>query len=121
MQVNEAMPMIEIKSAPVPADDPLAAASDVAARLLRAMGHAQRLRILCTLLQGPRSSGEIAREIGMREPAASQQLALLKGESLVSATREGKRVIYSISHPVIARLVAVLHEAFCETPPSARP
>ena len=46
---------------------------------------------------------------------ASQQLARLRLEGLVFAQREGKRVIYSITNPVIARLVAVLQQGFCKT------
>lgn len=98
------------------ASNELMAASDEAARLLRAMGHGPRLRILCLLLEAPSSSGEIARALGMREPAASQQLALLRGERLIEATREGQRVIYTIASPAVARIVGVLRDAFCGSP-----
>lgn len=101
---------------PAPAD-PLAASSDAAARLLRAMGHGPRLRILCQLLQAPLSSGEIARTLNIREPAASQQLALLRREHLITATRDGQRVIYAIASPVIAGIVSVLHASFCPVGP----
>jgi DNA-binding transcriptional ArsR family regulator len=95
------------------ASDALVAASDEAARLLRAMGHGPRLRILCLLLEAPCSSGDIARALGMREAAASQQLALLRGERLIEARREGQRVIYAIASPVVAHVVGVLRDAFC--------
>lgn len=91
----------------------LMAASDEAARLLRAMGHGPRLRILCLLLEKPCSSGEIARALGMREPAASQQLALLRSERLIEANRDGQRVIYTIVSPAVMRIVSALRDAFC--------
>lgn len=93
--------------------DDMITASDEAARLLRAMGHGPRLRILCMLLDTPRSSGEIARALGMRDPAASQQLALLRAERLIEARRDGQRVIYAIAHPAVTRIVSALREAFC--------
>lgn len=93
--------------------DKLMTASDEAARLLRAMGHGPRLRILCLLLEAPCSSGDIARALGMREPAASQQLALLRGERLIVPTREGQRVIYKIANPAVTQIVSVLRDAFC--------
>lgn len=95
------------------APDAFIAASDEAARFLRSMGHGPRLRILCLLLEEPRSSGEIARALGMREPAASQQLALLRAERLIEATREGQRVIYAIANPAVMRIVAILREVYC--------
>lgn len=95
-------------------------AANTAARLLRTMGSGPRLRILCTLLQSERSSGDIARELGMREPAASQQLALLRAEGLVDARRDGQRIIYRIANPVIERLIGVLHESFCAAVPETR-
>ena len=113
------MQKAETLEAPNPATlDQLAVASENAARLLRAMGHGQRLRILCMLLQGPRSSGEIARALAVREPAASQQLALLRGEGLIDARRDGQRVFYSIVSPVIAGIVGVLQQEFCPPDPA---
>ena len=93
--------------------DKFIAASDDAARFLRSMGHGPRLRILCLLLEEPHSSGEIARALGMREPAASQQLALLRAEHMIEATREGQQVIYTIVNPAIAQIVGILRDRFC--------
>lgn len=89
--------------------------SDEAARLLRTMGHGPRLRILCLLLDGTLSSGEIARQLGMRDAAASQQLALLRAERLIEARREGQRVLYVLAEPVIAALVTSLRQHFCRS------
>lgn len=91
----------------------LAAASDEAARLLRAMAHGPRLRILCTVLFQELPSGEIARAVGLREPATSQQLALLRAEKLVDARRVGQKVLYSVSNPLVRRILEELHASFC--------
>ncbi len=96
--------------------DALVAASEDAARLMRIMGHGARLRILCTLIQGELPSGEIARQIGIREPAASQQLALLRAERLVATRREGQKVLYSVANPVVERILRELQATFCPAP-----
>lgn len=98
---------------PAPWPDALIGASDEAARLLRAMGHGPRLRILCLLAEGAQPSGEIARSLGMREAAASQQLALLRAERLIQARREGQRMIYSLTAGAVEKVIAALREAFC--------
>lgn len=94
--------------------DAFTAASDDAARFLRSMGHGPRLRILCLLLEEARSSGELARTLGMREAAASQQLALLRAERLIEAKREGQHVIYTIANPAVAQIVGILRDTFCK-------
>lgn len=94
--------------------DKFIAASDDAARFLRSMGHGPRLRILCLLLEEARSSGELARMLGMREAAASQQLALLRAERLIESAREGQYVIYKIANPAIAQIVGILRDTFCK-------
>lgn len=97
----------------------LAGAADEASRLLRAMGHGGRLKILCFLLSGERSSGEIARAIGVKEPAASQQLAQLKAERLVESRRDGRRVLYRVEDPAAVRILAVLHDIYCSSDSAA--
>lgn len=93
----------------------LAAASDEAARLLRAMAHGPRLRILCAVLLQELPSGEIARAVDLREPATSQQLALLRAEKLVDARRVGQKILYSVSDPLVRRILEELHARFCPT------
>jgi ArsR family transcriptional regulator, virulence genes transcriptional regulator len=94
----------------------LADAAEAAARLLRAMAHGPRLRILCMLVNGEMSSGEIARSAGLREPAASQQLALLRAEKLVETRREGQKILYAVTNPVVMKILGNLTDAFCPQP-----
>lgn len=91
----------------------LVAASDDACRLLRAMAHGPRLRILCLILFEELPSGDIAKAVGLREPATSQQLALLRAEKLVEARRDGQRILYSVKSPLVRRILEELQTAFC--------
>lgn len=87
--------------------------ADDAARLLRAMAHGPRLRILCLLLGGEMTTGAIAQTLKLREATTSQQLALLRAERLIAPQRAGKSVIYALANPLVAELVGSLHRHFC--------
>lgn len=84
-----------------------------AANFLRSLSHEGRLLILCQLVEGERSVGALADGAGLRQPAVSQQLALLRREGLVAARREGQTVYYSLADPRVARTLALLYAMFC--------
>jgi len=87
--------------------------------MLKAMANRHRLMILCEVLGGARSVGELARTLGLRVSTVSQHLALLRRDALVSASREGQTVWYTIASAPARRLVETLHEIYCGpgTPP----
>jgi len=68
-----------------------------AAQLLKALANEQRLHILCHLLDGPLSVGELNRRVNLSQSALSQHLALLREAGLLSTRDEGARTYYSIN------------------------
>lgn len=90
-----------------------------AAGLLKALAHEGRLMILCALVSGERSVGELEDLLGARQAAVSQQLARLRLEGLVTCRREGKSIYYSLGDPRVTRLVETLHDIFCTVPQTA--
>lgn len=88
-------------------------AVEKATACLRAMSNPSRLLILCLLVDGEKSVGEIEKALEMGQAYVSQQLARLRAEGLVAATREGRMVRYSISDDRIAPVIRVLYEQFC--------
>ena len=60
--------------------------AEMVSELMKTLAHPKRLLILCQLVEGERSVGELAKLLGMREAAVSQQLTLLRKDKLV-ATR----------------------------------
>ena len=52
--------------------------ADKVSELMKSLGNPKRLLILCQLVEQERSVSELARLIDMKEPAVSQQLALLR-------------------------------------------
>jgi DNA-binding transcriptional ArsR family regulator len=91
--------------------------STQAAALLRAMGHTARLEILCLLQDGEMTMSELARRLTMRGPAVSQQLAVLRGERLISGRRSGKNIRYSVADDVTRGIIEVLKQRFCPRAP----
>jgi DNA-binding transcriptional ArsR family regulator len=81
------------------------------AETMQALSTPSRVRILSRLGAGPCSVGELAREIGMEQPAVSQQLRVLRHLGLVVGEREGRQVIYALHDDHVRSLLseAVYH------------
>lgn len=89
-----------------------------AARLLRALGNERRLMILCQLVDGDMTVGELLPGSGLSQSALSQHLAVLRAEGIVATRREGQSIRYQIANEAAVKLVTTLAEIFC--PPGMR-
>ncbi|KZC41747.1 transcriptional regulator, partial [Rhodanobacter denitrificans] len=73
------------------------ARAEEATRLLKALGNAQRLRVLCLLLDGEMQVNQINERLPeLSQSALSQHLARLRDEGLVSTRREAQSVWYTL-------------------------
>lgn len=88
-------------------------AADAASELLKALANRHRLLILCQLIDGERSVGELAAFLGIRDSTVSQHLAILRRDDLVGSRRDGQTIWYSISSAPARDLVEVLYRSFC--------
>lgn len=88
--------------------------ADEAAELLKALANGQRLRILCILVEGERSVGELNEQLDLSQSALSQHLARLREEGLVHTRREAQNVFYSLAEGPAGRLIGALHEIYCQ-------
>lgn len=93
--------------------DLLLANAREASEFLKALSHAARLVILCVLIEGEKSVGELEQMLKLRQPAVSQQLARLRADNLVETRRDGKNIYYSLARPEVREIIAALHRAFC--------
>ena len=84
-----------------------------ATRFLKALANQNRLLILCNLIDGEKSVGELERAIGLRQPTLSQQLARLRSGNLVRTRRDAKSIYYSIADGDIRAVLQVLYGKFC--------
>lgn len=91
-----------------------------ATRYLKALANQNRLLILCNLIDGEKSVGELERVIGLRQPTLSQQLARLRSGNLVRTRRDAKSIYYSIADEDIRSVLHVLYGKFCAPRASAQ-
>lgn len=75
------------------------------ARLFRALAHEVRVRILEELRDRERSVGDLQAVLAVGGSNISQHLAVLRGEGIVTAKREGTNVLYSVVDPRVYRLL----------------
>jgi ArsR family transcriptional regulator len=97
----------------------LEASASSAARLLKTLGNARRLMILCQLAEGEQSVGQLAPRSGLSQSALSQHLAVLREDGIVATRRDGLTVWYRIEDPAAIRVVTTLAEIFCPSDPEA--
>ncbi len=82
------------------------------ADFFRALAHPLRIRILETLAGGDRSVQELQQVLGVEQPIVSQQLAVLRARNIVTARKAGTSVQYTLSDPLVTKLLAVAREIF---------
>lgn len=91
----------------------MAVQAEQAAEMLKAMAHPQRLRVLCMLVDGERSVGDLNREIDLSQSALSQHLAKLREERLVLTRKASQTVFYRLAPGPVRALIQTLHQAYC--------
>lgn len=89
------------------------ARAEEAAELLKALSNPQRLRVMCLLIDGEKTVGEINAEVELSQSALSQHLAVLREGGLVQTRREAQNVFYSVSDGPVQRIMRTLHDVYC--------
>jgi len=93
--------------------DAMHLAADEASAFLKALSNPHRLMILCQLIDGEKSVGQLADSLKLRDSTASQHLALLRRDRIISARREGQTVWYRIVSTPTVDVMRVLYAACC--------
>jgi ArsR family transcriptional regulator, virulence genes transcriptional regulator len=84
-----------------------------AARLLKALANEHRLLVLCHLLEGERSVGQLNAELDLSQSALSQHLAVLREDGLVATRRESQTIYYRVASAAVSGVLAALHGIYC--------
>ena len=84
-----------------------------ASALLKAMSNEHRLLILCRLLHGEKSVGELERIIGLSQSALSQHLARLRRDNLVQTRRSAQTIYYSVCGDEASAVIGTLYGLYC--------
>ena len=91
-----------------------------AAQLLKTLANDQRLRVLCLLVGGELSVGQINERIDLSQSALSQHLARLRDEGLVATRREAQTIYYGLAAGPVREIIRTLHGIYCGVPAAAR-
>jgi ArsR family transcriptional regulator len=78
------------------------------AQLCKAIADPKRLLILDALREGARSVGEIAEDLGFSQPNTSQHLAILRERNIVTTSRSGNTVYYSLTSTRVIEAIDLL-------------
>ena len=90
-----------------------------AARLLKLLASEQRLLLLCRLIEGEASVGDLAEHAGLAQAAASQHLAKMRAEGLVATRRAAQTIYYRIADPAALTVLNTLSALFRGTAQAA--
>lgn len=82
------------------------------------MASEQRLLLLCRLIEGESSVGELANHVGLAHSATSQHLAKMRAEGLVATRREAQTIYYRLDDPAAFRVIATLCDIYREHKPA---
>lgn len=84
-----------------------------AERLLKTLSNPDRLLLLSQLSQGELNVGEMEQQLGIHQPTLSQQLGVLRRESLVETRRDGKMIYYRVNSESALAVIDTLYQLFC--------
>jgi len=79
-----------------------------AANMLRALANPHRLKILKLLNQTPHNVMDLCERLSLRQSLASQHLARLRLDGIVTAVRQGHHVVYSLRDARAREILAIL-------------
>ena len=82
------------------------------AAFFKALAHPLRIQVLDALRDRPHNVGELAELVRAEVPNVSQQLAVLRTNGIVEATKTGNHVHYQVKDPVVFELLDVARRIF---------
>jgi ArsR family transcriptional regulator, virulence genes transcriptional regulator len=98
----------------LPVGDQLKRHAAEAAALLKELANPSRLLILCQLIDGEKSVGELGRAIDLSQSAVSQHLARLREARLVDTEKRGQMVYYRLCNMEARALLSTLYLIYCK-------
>ena len=87
--------------------------AEEAAEALASMANAKRLLVLCHLVEGERSVGDLAGLAGLSQSALSQHLAKMRLQGLVKTRRNAQTIFYSLASDEVRAVLETLYAIYC--------
>ena len=76
--------------------------------MLKLLANAKRLMILCHLVKGEKSVGQLSDLVGLSQSALSQHLAKMRDLKIVDSDKQGQMVYYKISNHEVEAILSTL-------------
>ena len=93
--------------------DALNAKAEEASALLSAMANGKRLMVLCSLLEGEKSVGQLAEIVGLSQAALSQHLSKMRSLRLVGTRRDAQTIYYRLTSHEAEKVLETLYGLYC--------
>jgi ArsR family transcriptional regulator, lead/cadmium/zinc/bismuth-responsive transcriptional repressor len=84
------------------------------ANMFKALAEPKRLELINLLREQPMNVSDLCSMLGLAQANVSQHLMVLRKEGIVKTTREGKEIIYNLSHPHISKACDLMREMLIE-------
>jgi ArsR family transcriptional regulator len=81
--------------------------------ILKSIAHPIRLKILCFLMEGEKTVGEIEKEFGSSISNISQHLTVLRKMDLIKRRKEANFMYYSVKDNKMQSLLGTLKQLYC--------
>ena len=109
------MPAVQAMKSPHPVFDAevLRGAASRAVGVMKVLANEDRMLLLCQLSQGEMCVSELEAQLDIRQPTLSQQLGVLRNESVVTTRRQGKNIFYAVADPALLEILALLYRIYC--------
>ncbi len=95
--------------------------AEAAAAMLSALANSKRLLVLCSLLDGPKSVGELADIADLSDAAISQHLGKMRALGIVSTRREAQTIFYSLASEDARAILGTLYQCYCAPDAGKKP
>jgi ArsR family transcriptional regulator, virulence genes transcriptional regulator len=93
--------------------NPFEAKAEEVATTLNAMANPKRLLVLCTLLEGEKSVGDLAEIVQLTPAALSQHLGKMRALRLVATRRDRQTIYYRLASAEVQTLLETLYRLYC--------
>lgn len=80
---------------------------------MAAMANPKRLVVMCTLLGGEKSVGELAEIVQLSPAALSQHLGKMRALKLVTTRRDGQTIYYTLASTEVQAVLETLYRVYC--------
>ena len=87
--------------------------AEEASTVLGAMANTKRLIVMCNLLEGEKSVGQLAEIVGLSPAALSQHLGKMRALRLVETRRDGQIIYYRLASEEVREILETLYRLYC--------